>query len=67
MAIGRQRAEWDRTAMLCAITVNSNPYRKGRPIEPQRFNPYAGPTRRRSVDKFVSMSELKGILFPGEK
>lgn len=40
MAEGRRRAEWDQTALLCAVSVNSNPFRKGQPVKPEQFNPY---------------------------
>ena len=38
---GELRADW-RMAQLCAVIVNSNPYRKGRAAKPSEFMPRWG-------------------------
>lgn len=39
MATAHRRAEWDRTAWLCATLINSNPFREGPPVTPDQCNP----------------------------
>lgn len=41
MAEGRRRDEWARTSHVCALIVNSAPFRTGKPAKPADFNPYA--------------------------
>jgi hypothetical protein len=40
---GRQRAKWERTALLAAIGANPyrNPQKRPKPFEPREFNPFA--------------------------
>jgi hypothetical protein len=39
MVLARRRAEWERTAWLCHVIANSNPYRDGPPVTPAQCNP----------------------------
>jgi hypothetical protein len=48
MAEGRLRAEWGQTSLTVAALVNSNPFRKGPPVTPDQFNPYAPKPQRDS-------------------
>jgi len=41
MAEGRGRDAWRRTALICTIVANSNPFRKGRRLRVDDFDPYA--------------------------
>jgi hypothetical protein len=41
------RERWDRTSFIAACLINSNPFRKGPAISPQRLNPYANSARRK--------------------
>lgn len=37
----RDRSEWNRISLICATFHNSNPFREGKPLAPDRFSPYA--------------------------
>lgn len=45
MVRARRRAEWERTAWVAHVIVNSNPYREGPPITPAECNPLADDDR----------------------
>jgi hypothetical protein len=65
MAKGRQKAEWERAALLAAITRNSYPLggKRKRPFQPWEFNPFEhGPPP--AVDKpkiKIKVECLKGL------
>jgi hypothetical protein len=58
---GRERSAWNRVSLLCAVVQNSNPFREGKPVSPDFFNPYAKkrPAERKplmiSMDAFCTM------------
>jgi hypothetical protein len=62
MAEAKGRDNWRHTSMLCAVVVNSNPFRaKGaKPAKPSDFDPY------RPEDKplVVSIDALKVFVAP---
>lgn len=71
MAKGRQRAEWERTALLAAI--GANPYRDTKkhkkPFQPWEFNPFADrrlPTVEKTRIK-ISVDCLKALCKPERK
>lgn len=39
MVLARRRVEWERTAWLCHVIVNANPFREGDPVTPAQCNP----------------------------
>lgn len=64
MAQGRQRAQWERTALLAAI--GANPYRDAkkhkRPFAPSEFNPFSNqPTKPEKPKIKISVECLKGL------
>jgi hypothetical protein len=65
MAKGRQRAEWERTALLAAI--GANPYRdpkvRKKPFEPWEFNPFVDrkPPKIEKAKIKVSVECLKSL------
>lgn len=68
MAEGRARLEWAQTAALLALTANCHrDPKKGRPLTPDDFNPYARRDRRkRKPDVKVSVAALKGLFIRGK-
>lgn len=40
MVEARSRDRWNHTATTLAVVVNSNPYRKGKPLKPSDFHPH---------------------------
>jgi hypothetical protein len=71
MAKGRQRAEWERTALLAAI--GANPYRdskkRKKPFEPRDFNPFAE-RKLPQIEKHkikISVECLKGFCKTDER
>lgn len=65
MAKGRQRTEWERTALLAAIGANPyrDPKKHKRPFEPWEFNPFAD-RRPPAIEKTkikISVECLKGL------
>ena len=50
MAEGRGRDAWRRTALLCMVVANSNPFRKGRRFTADDFDPYAAKHKRSIVE-----------------
>ncbi len=63
MAEGRNRSEWDRTALTVAMIVNSNPYREGAAVQPDVFHPYAARARREEKPLKADLSILKTMFF----
>lgn len=61
MADGRRRDEWDRTSLVCAMLVNSNPYRKGKPITPDAFNPYAAKASAKPGKRALQMVGIEAL------
>jgi hypothetical protein len=45
MAEGRRREEWAHTSHVLATLVNANPFRKGTPLRPSDFDPFAKPAK----------------------
>jgi hypothetical protein len=70
MAKARQRAEWERTALLTAIVRNSYPLggKRKKPFQPWEFNPFTkGPPP--TVDKpkiKIKVECLKGLCKQGQ-
>ncbi len=69
MAKGRQKAEWERTALLAAIGANPyrDPKKRKKPFEPADFNPFADrrlPRPDRQKIK-ISVECLKGLCQGG--
>lgn len=65
MAKGRQKAEWERAAMISAFVANPNRDIKKHPepIEAWELNPYAdGPSPKKKRPKIkIPVSCLKGL------
>jgi hypothetical protein len=65
MARSRQRAEWERTALLAAIGANPyrDPKKRKRPFQPWEFNPFCnGPPPEPEREKIkISVECLKGL------
>lgn len=51
MAEGRRKEQWSHTSALIAALINSNPFRTGPPVSPDKFNPYAEPDRRSASER----------------
>ena len=70
MARGRQKAEWERTALLAAIAAN--PYRdtdrRPEPFTADEFNPFADPQVPRPEKRQIKLSVqcLKALCEPAE-
>jgi len=59
MAEARGRAEWDRTAAILALTANINrDPRRGRPLTPADFNPYAKHSPAKVIKADFSIFQL---------
>jgi len=54
MVLARRRAEWERTAWLCHVVINANPFREDEPVTPEQCNPLV-------TDSGVSTSVRTGI------
>jgi hypothetical protein len=71
MAKGRQRAEWERTALLAAIGANPyrDPKKRKRPFAPWEFNPFADhrPPKVERAKIKISVECLKGLCKPERK
>jgi len=70
MGEARGRSEWNQTSLLCAMIVNSNPFRSGGPISPDKFNPYKTQEVRKpdieiSIGDFARMKA--GVPFDVDK
>jgi hypothetical protein len=70
MAKGRQKAEWERTALLAAI--GANPHRNvkkyKKPFLPNDFNPFADRKRKPKETKIkISVDCLKTLCREGEQ
>jgi hypothetical protein len=70
MIDGKRREQWSHTSHLIAALVNSNPFRKGEPVSPDTFNPYAQekeqPAGKEEAIK-MPLKMLRYIMFPGTK
>lgn len=68
MALARQRADWLRTGVLAALLVNSNGFRKGKPLSPMKvipppFRPQRPPPRKRTPEEAEAESRRAwGVL-----
>jgi hypothetical protein len=70
MAKGRQKAEWERTALLAAIGANPhrNVRKHKRPFLPNDFNPFADRRRKPKETKIkISVDCLKALCRESEQ
>lgn len=70
MAEGRGRLEWGQTAALLALLANAHrDPRKGRPLTPADFDPYArrGRKGRERADFKGDIGILKAVFVDGKK
>lgn len=65
MLDGRQRHDWSIAASLMAVIANANrDPKRGRPLRPSDFDPFAKPARTPTAAK-VSVSVLKDVFIHG--
>jgi len=65
MAEARSRDEWAHTSAILALIANVNrDPKKGRPLKPADFDPYAAKDRREEAIEVTDMGVLKDAFVP---
>ena len=63
MARGRDKAEWERTALLAWVTATAAGAKN---LSMDAFNPYRDEDRKKNT-QVLSMNDLKAVLFGGKR
>jgi hypothetical protein len=58
-------AAWDPAANLMAAIINAAPYRSGRPVKPNEFNPFTRPAPAPPVQ--ISVGDFLTVFGPPQK
>jgi len=68
MSEGKQKAEWDRTSLVCTILANANRSSKTKAFKPDDFNPYSAKKTSSVInDKSMFFDAMKAAFVKGKK
>lgn len=67
MSEGRDRTQWRHTSAILAQVVNSNPYRKGKPVKRSDLDPYAVADEARQTPLKMPLSVLTDLIVRDSK